>query len=180
MQAAPLPDADEARDNATFAAILAALSRPGSVQTLPGRGAGPIALALIDRECRVWADDPALQAVLRQTGAQMAPHETAGHVFLSLATVEGVARFADLTPGTPLYPDDGATVIAPAAFGSGVRLRLSGPGIDGHATIYLAGLHPSVWQARADLCRYPQGVEMLLVDGDRLLALPRSTQIEVL
>ncbi len=176
----PVPDTDEARDNATFAAILAALSRPGSVQALPAPGMAPIALALIDRECRVWADDPAFLAVLRQTGAQMAPHGAAGHVFLSLADADGVARLADLTPGSPLYPDGGATVIAAAGLGSGQSLRLSGPGIDGHATVAVLGLHPSVWATRAALCHYPLGIEMLLVDGVHLMALPRSTHIEVL
>lgn len=175
----PVPDADEARDNATFAAILAALSRPGSVQSLPGPGAAAIALALIDRECRVWAEDPVLLAVLRRTGARIAPHDEAGHVFVSLADAEGIARMAGLAPGSPLYPDEGATVITAATFGTGQPLRLSGPGIDGQMTVALSGLHPAVWATRAGLCRYPFGIEMLLIDGTRLMALPRSTLIEV-
>jgi len=68
---APVPDADEARDNATFAALLAALSRPGCVQRLPEPGAAPIARALLDGACRAHAEDAALRAVIRRAGAAL-------------------------------------------------------------------------------------------------------------
>lgn len=174
----PVPDADEARDNATFGALLAALSRPGTPQAMPLPGPAPLALALIDRECRVWADTPELDALLRRTGASAVPSELADHVFLALDTEAALARMGRLMAGDALYPDEGATLIAPARIGTGPELRLTGPGIEGSARLRLGGLHPAVWAVRAGLCRYPLGIEMIFVDGAQIVALPRSTLVE--
>jgi alpha-D-ribose 1-methylphosphonate 5-triphosphate synthase subunit PhnH len=180
MQTAPLPDAEEARDNATFAALLAALSRPGSVHRMPEPGPLAIALALIDRECRVWANDPAMSDALRRTGATLVPSELAGHLFLTADSPAALERLSRVTCGDELYPDEGATVILPARLGEGPGLSLSGPGIDGTAGLRLGGLHPGLWAVRADLCRYPFGIEMILFDGTSVAAIPRSTQVEVI
>jgi alpha-D-ribose 1-methylphosphonate 5-triphosphate synthase subunit PhnH len=176
---APLPDAAEVRDNATFAAILAALSRPGTVHRLPEPGPAPIVGALLDRECRAWADTPEVEMLIRGSGATVVPPDLAGHLFLSFDTDAQLGRLARATTGDQLYPDEGATIVAPARIGDGPELRLAGPGVDGTARLRLGGLHPGLWPVRASLCRYPLGVEMILVDGDRIAALPRSTTVEV-
>ncbi len=178
MQAAPTPDALETRDNLTFEAVLWALSRPGEPRALPDAGAGAILSALVDRECRAYADDPEIETLLRQSGASLVPLELADHVFAGLTTDSDLARFMRVPVGDMLYPDQGATVIAPAQIGSGTALRLTGPGIETARDIRLGGLHPRLWEVRATLCRYPLGVEMLFVDGAQILALPRSTQVE--
>lgn len=177
---APAPDVQEIRDNATFDAILAALSRPGTLHRLPAPGPAPIVEALLDRECRAWADTPETEALIRRTGAIVVPSELAGHVFLTLDTPEALERLARVTTGDALYPDEGATVIAPARLGEGTDLRLTGPGIGGETRLRAGGLHPGLWPLRARLGRYPLGIEMILVDGDRVAALPRSTAVEVI
>jgi alpha-D-ribose 1-methylphosphonate 5-triphosphate synthase subunit PhnH len=177
--AAPLPDAAEARDNATFAAILAALSRPGTVHRTPEPGPAPLVQALLDRECRAWADTPGVEALIRASGAMVVPPDLAGHLFLSLDTEAALSRFARAGTGDPLYPDEGATVVVPARIGEGAELRLSGPGVDGTARLRLGGVHPGLWPLRAALCRYPLGLEMIFLDGDRIAALPRSTTVEM-
>lgn len=176
--AAPLPDAEELRDNASFEAILGALSRPGTLHALPEPGLLPVALALLDRECRFAADDPVLAARLALTGAQPVPLARADHAFLDLS--DAPDRLATLPAGSQLYPDQGATVIAAARLGEGPELELTGPGIRDTARIRLGGLAPGLWAARARLCRYPEGIEMILVDGPRLLAIPRSTTVREL
>ncbi len=176
---APLPDAAEARDNATFAAILAALSRPGTVHRMPEPGPAPLVEALLDRECRAWADTAPVEAMIRDSGATVVPFELAGHLFLKLDTDAALARLARAAVGDPLYPDEGATVVVPARIGEGPELRLSGPGVDGTARLRAGGLHPGLWPLRAGLCRYPLGIEMIFLDGDRIAAIPRSTTVEV-
>lgn len=176
----PMPDAQEIRDNAAFAAILAALSRPGTVHRLPPPGQASVAEALLDRECRAWADTPEMERLIRRTGATVVPSELAGHLFLSLDTPAALDRLARVTTGDALYPDEGATVIAPARLGDGAELRLTGPGIDGETRLRVGGLYPGLWPLRAALCRYPAGIELILVDGDRIAASPRSTTVEVL
>lgn len=180
MQTLTLPDAAEERDNATFEAVLMALAMPGTIRSLPEPGLAPVLLALVDRECRAFADDENHAALLVQTGATPVPAELADHLAMRLDSEESLARLARVTAGSLLYPDQGATVIAPARIGTGQRLRLTGPGIETATEIALDGLHPGLWAARARLCRYPLGIEMIFVDGDRLLALPRSTSVEEL
>ena len=173
------PDAIELRANATFEALMWALSRPGDSRDMPEAGLASIAETLVDLECTVFADDPSLRARIATTGALAAEDiAEADHVFLS--SLEGAeARLAALRCGSALYPDDGATLVANVRHGVGQRVRLSGPGIDGALEITL-GMAPGFWAMRAMLCAYPEGFDMLLVDGLSVIGIPRSTQVEVL
>ncbi|MCR8546938.1 phosphonate C-P lyase system protein PhnH [Salipiger sp. P9] len=177
MQSAPQPDAREIRDNASFHALMMALSRPGEVQTLPEAGFAPLAQALLDRECRVFADDDALVPVLRATGAALVPLAEADHLFVALDSAAAVRALAGAAVGSFLYPDQGATVIAPAQIGVGPALTLTGPGIEGRRTLRLGGVDPALWEARRRLCRYPEGVDLFFVDGRQIVGLPRSTAV---
>jgi alpha-D-ribose 1-methylphosphonate 5-triphosphate synthase subunit PhnH len=178
LTAVPVPDAFETRTNATFEALMWALSRPGTVQDLPARGMTGIAEALLDRECRVFCDDPALADLITALGAALVPLPPADHCFLSLGTT--IDRLAQVAIGSALYPDAGATVVAEARFGTGQRLRLTGPGIETFANIALEGIAPGFWAMRAALCRYPAGFDLFLICGAQVIGLPRSTTIEVL
>lgn len=82
--------------------------------------------------------------------------------------------------GSDLYPDQGATVIAPASFGEGRTLRLTGPGIETFAILAVGGLAEGLWPLRAARCRYPAGFDLFLTCGAQVIGLPRSTRIEVL
>ncbi|MGR3436239.1 MAG: phosphonate C-P lyase system protein PhnH [Shimia sp.] len=180
----PTPNAEAARDIATFEALLWALSRPGMTRALPPRATpdepveARIAWALVDRECRTYAADPTLAALLARTGASPAPLEAADHVFLGATDDrESAARIAQ---GSDLYPDDGATLVLRAGLGHGPRLRLTGPGVDGAIEVTVAGLPAGFWAARARAARYPMGCEIVLIDGDTVMGVPRSTQVEAL
>ncbi|NNU80356.1 phosphonate C-P lyase system protein PhnH [Halovulum dunhuangense] len=179
MLTAPQPNVDEIRDNAAFEALMWAFSRPGSVQALPEPGLDCLALALIDRECRVFADTPHLSALVSRAGASLVPAAEADHAFLS-----GHSRAREtleaLPAGSALYPDDGATLIVAATIGEGATLRLTGPGIETETRISLGGLPEGFFALRDARIRYPEGVDIAIVDGARLVALPRSTRVEVL
>ena len=180
LAAHPVPDAQEIRSNATFEALMWALARPGTVQILPAPGFAGIVETLVDRECRVYCDNPALAQRAAATGAALVKAAEADHAFLSLAGAAGLAAL-DLVPaGSALYPDAGATVVAEAGFGEGQRLRLTGPGIETFAEIALGGLAPGLWALRAARCRYPAGFDLFLLCGASVIGLPRSTAIEVL
>jgi alpha-D-ribose 1-methylphosphonate 5-triphosphate synthase subunit PhnH len=172
----PVPDSFETRTNTTFQALMWALSRPGTLHPLPAPGMASIAEALVDRECRVHTDDPDLARTLASFGAALVPVAMADHCFTALPTPEMLAQVAI---GSALYPDAGATVITTATYGTGQRLRLTGPGIDTHTDISLSGL-AALWPIRAARCRYPAGFDLFLICGTSMIGLPRSTQIEVL
>jgi len=176
--AVPVPDAFEARTNATFDALMWALSRPGTMQPLPAPGMAGVAEALLDRECRVFCDDPALAGRIASLGAARVALPLADHCFVALDVAPD--RLAQVATGSALYPDEGATVVAEARFGIGQRLRLTGPGIETAAEIALDGIAPGFWALRALLCRYPAGFDLFLICGARVIGLPRSTTIEVL
>lgn len=178
MRAAPLPSPEETRDNRTFEALLWALSRPGDLRHLPEAGLEAPFRALIDGECDVYTDDPDLARLIRATGARAAEQERADHVFL--ASAPGPELFDRVRFGSDLYPDDGATVMFPTVLEGVPTLRLSGPGIDGSREVAVPDLPPAFWSRRADVVRYPMGVDLFLIDGDRVLGVPRSTTVEVL
>lgn len=175
------PTVDDSRTNATFEELMWALSRPGLVRTLPSSGMAAIAESLLDRECSfaVRDDDNFCEALIK-TGARQARLGDADYVFAIADTEARVSAFSSLRGGTLAYPDDAATLIVPARFGFGSGLRLSGPGVKGSVTIAVDSIDPSFWQVRADAIRYPLGWDLYLVDGDRIIGLPRSTKIEVL
>lgn len=178
MQAAPLPSQTEQRANAAFDAVLWALSRPGLTRILPAPSEAAIIEALLDRECQVHTADVTLMPALMQTGAHIVDLPQADHVFLG--DMPDIAAVPQLRIGSDLYPDDGATVIVRAQFGQGQALRLTGPGVNGHVDVRIAGLPAALWDARARAMRYPMGFDILLIDGAQVMGLPRSTKIEVL
>ncbi len=175
---APTPDAAEQRDNAAFDALMWAMARPGEVRMLPG-GMADLVLALIDGECRVMTDDPALARLAAETGAALVPAPVADHAFVRDAA-GAMATLAALPAGSALYPDVGATLVLAARIGAGQRLMLSGAGIETQTEVQVGGLPEGFWALRAARCAYPEGVEVVLVDGARLLAVPRSSRVEVI
>lgn len=177
MIAHPLPSVLETRCNAAFKAVMWALSRPGVVRDLPEPGMGQILEALIDRECAVHCADPMLADMAARRGAIAVAIEEADHVFVADIMEDLPGR---LRRGSDLYPEDGATLIAPAILGHGSRLRLSGPGVNGDLVIAVGGILAGFWQCRTRETRYPTGFEILLIDGVRLLGVPRTTMVEVL
>ena len=178
MLTTPMPDAAETQANTTFEAVLWACSRPGLRRQLPQPGEAVLIAALIDRECAIYADDPLLISFITQSGARLVDLPSADHAFLG--RLQNLELLKQCRIGSDLYPDQGATLVLRAQFGQGPRLRLMGPGVDCAIDIQLDGLPASFWQERARLIRYPTGFDILFVDGDGLIGLPRSTKVEVL
>lgn len=178
MLTVPTASAEETRGNETFDALLWALSRPGLPRDVAQDAEVAIVDALIDRECDVYCADPLLMSQVLKTGARLAGADTADHAFLG--KIADLSVLDVLRIGTDLYPDDGATIVVKAQIGTGERLRLSGPGVDGAVQINIGGLPDGFWAKRADCLRYPMGFDIFLIDEGRVIGLPRSTIIEVL
>ncbi|WP_375258418.1 phosphonate C-P lyase system protein PhnH [Citreimonas sp.] len=178
MPAIPVPSAFESRCNATYDALMWALSRPGLVRDLPEAGQAQIVDALIDRDCAVFCDAPDLAARVAGIGAALVDVERADHLFLDRLENAGLLRALRL--GSDLHPELGETLVLNAAIGTGPGVRLTGPGVDGSVEIRIAGLPDGFWRIRAQVMRYPMGFELFLLDGTRVVGLPRSTEVEVL
>jgi alpha-D-ribose 1-methylphosphonate 5-triphosphate synthase subunit PhnH len=175
--ATPQPTTDDLRDTAAFEALMWAMARPGTVQTLP-EGMADLVLALLDRETRAHSDDPVLDRRIAGTGAAVVPAKQADHAFCT--TSEGAkSALAVLPAGSALYPDEGATLVMQASIGTGAVLRLTGPGIEGKADLRLGDLPDGLFDLRSARCNYPAGIDIVFVDGRRIVGLPRSTAVEV-
>ncbi|TKT69850.1 phosphonate C-P lyase system protein PhnH [Aquamicrobium sp. LC103] len=172
----PRPDAGETRDNQTFEALMWAMSRPGKVYEIAEPGLLSVAMTLVDIEMQVYCDDSALAEAISRTGACKAAADEAGYLFVAGDPMPAI-RTAD--PGTALYPDNGATIVIAASISGGPRLQLTGPGI--MTTIEASPDLPlAFWVERARRSAYPAGLDLIIVEERRVIALPRSTQVEVL
>lgn len=98
--------------------------------------------------------------------------------------------------GCEEYPDRSTTVIVEVAglstvpcslsesdAESPVVLRLSGPGIEHEARVVVQSLSPTAISAmlsQRKTHKFPLGLDFILVSGEQVVALPRSTTVEVM
>jgi len=176
-----------------FRAVMDAVARPGSVADLsfaphPPEGlckaAGAVALTLFDFETPVW-----LAATLKSEQAEAwlrfhcgcpvigNPQDAA---FALVSASNQAPRLSEFNIGDAKYPDRSTTVIIEiAALVGGNPVTLRGPGIRGETQVSPAGLPAEFWQQFAENgAQFQFGVDVLLVAGDQLMALPRSTRIQ--
>jgi len=198
MTTVPQISQPAALEQATFRAMLSAMSMPGTVEVLTNAssaaistdagwdGVVAIAQSFLDHEVTfhvaVENGSSLEDAILRRTGARTASLDRAGYVFTDAANAR---RVIDQAVEGPLEePERSATVVVRCdSVGEGdLALRLSGPGVDGETTLRLGGLDREVIEARNERTGpFPTGIDLLLVDGEgRIAGLPRSTQIELL
>jgi alpha-D-ribose 1-methylphosphonate 5-triphosphate synthase subunit PhnH len=173
---------------AAFRQILTAVSYPGRVVELDA-SAGPavvqVLATLVDNATTLALPARAEALGLSPTdrlrlNAISAPPEQARFV---LADGRQPPEFQPAL-GTLESPEGGATlVLVVSALGEGTAMHLCGPGVAEAApgrTIRVAGLHRQWWVQRQDwCCAFPMGLDLLLVCGQQLLALPRTTHVEM-
>lgn len=171
---------------ACFRALLSAFSTPGRVVTLPvpltpPPGLSPACAALLltltDAQTKVALPEasPARDWLIFHTGALLVE---AGQAEFCVAQAR--PPLAALRQGCDEAPEDGATLILdlPDFENSARRLRLSGPGLKEPVTMALPLDAAFLAEWRAQTRTAPRGVDILLCAGAKILALPRSLQIE--
>lgn len=171
---------------ATFRAVLEAMSRPGRIQRAGGalrppaplnQAAAAVLLTLADADTGFAHDSGAdAEAWLRfHCGMPACAPDQAAFV---LAT--GAApSLSTLAQGTEEEPQGGATlVVQVAGLVEGEGWRLSGPGIETEHRLRVDGAPPGFVAAwAANRAGFPCGVDVVFCAGDRLAALPRSVMI---
>lgn len=175
---------------AAFRAILAALSEPGTIHVLDASVDAPeglhpasavILLTLADYETPVWLEEAGRAGVagawLRFHAAAPLATQPAEAAFAVICGAESAPDLSDFSPGTDLFPDRSTTILVEcAALEGGAPVTLSGPGIPGARTVAPTGLRAGFWaEVAANNALYPLGADMLLVAGNRIMGLPRST-----
>lgn len=179
--------ADPVRDSqAVFRAVMNAMARPGRIHRVTAPATPPVSLdratsavllTLIDGETPLWMDKAASAAwhwVAFHCGASPGDPATA-----PFAVATGPVALDDFDVGSDEEPERSATLILQVtALGSGERLRLSGPGLDGGEWLEVTGLPAGfqlAWDANGR--RFPRGVDVILCAGDDMAALPRTVMI---
>ena len=165
---------------------------PGAPMSL---GAAALLLTLLDAETTVslgpsLAGDAAMAYLRFHTGVREAlPGEPAAFHVLRAADA-GTRTWGQLDAGSDEAPQRGATLVVevpalhevkpqprPAAAGT-VRLHLRGPGIESVHHLAVGGLPLAFWRERIALqALFPRGVDLVLVCGTQIAAIPRSTRI---
>jgi len=166
-----------------FRAVMEAMARPGTIHKLTGArppaplsvAAGAVILTLCDTDTPLHLTGDHDTAAVR---SWIAFHSGAPLV-RPAACQFAVGTWADHAPlsgypiGTAQYPDRSATLIVEVADLSASGARLPGPGIRDVGQLSL----PDIAAFRANHARYPLGLDFLFTCGDRLAALPRSTEV---
>lgn len=166
-----------------FRSVMEAMARPGTLRDISGaappaplsNAAGAVLLTLCDTETPVYlageVDCDAVRAWLAfHTGA---PVTGPSHCMFALGTWAALAPLSAYAIGTSEYPDRSATLIVecPELVASGATLK--GPGIKTSAALCL----PEVQAFQSNHACFPLGLDFIFTSGDRLAALPRSTEV---
>lgn len=186
-----------------FRSVLDAMARPGSLHRLPTtvlaplqapalqRGLAAVLLTLLDAETSVAlppAYDAAAPYLRFHTGVRLAASRAEAMFAVQPAEGAHAALWHTLADGTDEAPHLGATLIvevpalqsAQAMQGPPVHLGLRGPGIRKRHMLSVEGLSLDFWRARIGReADFPRGIDLLLLCGDTLAAIPRSTRLTI-
>ena len=142
-----------------------------------------MALTLFDHDTPIWLD--ATLADAREVGKWLKFHTGAPIVDEpSVASFALIGDGAALPPlehfafGSTDYPDRSTTLIVQVeSLNEGPGVTLRGPGIDGEVALR-ASLEPRDLFARLAVneALFPRGIDVMLVAGDALVAIPRTTR----
>jgi len=165
-----------------FRELVEAFSRPGDIRDLGARidsasAQRAVLATLMDGE--ITLADPHGQIA---EGDWPLLQVTPGASESARYVVADGRRAPDIQPalGSLDSPEFGATVLIEVdRLGEGeLLLNLAGPGIDGERVLRVAGLQPGWLTRRAEwVSCFPLGVDLLLSDARRIVALPRTTRI---
>lgn len=158
----------------TYRRLLAAFSHPGHPVAGPrwlDDEAAAVLLTLVDENTTLAGSDP------WPSPAVAAPAADPAHADFWWCPTDPGDALARARTGAPDTPEAGATVVIASTHRTTVRL--SGPGLPAPVDVVLA-VSTAALRARATLVDRPFGIDLVLVgaDRDRLVALPRSTEVE--
>ncbi|MAK83903.1 phosphonate C-P lyase system protein PhnH [Phenylobacterium sp.] len=187
--------ADPVRESqAVFREVMECVARPGRITRFDrapqapnglSKAAGAVALTLFDFETLVWLDpalaDSEAEAWLRFHCGCPLTVKAEDAAFAIVTDMVKAPNLAAFNQGDAKYPDRSTTVILQiASLEGGPVVTLSGPGIRTTTDISPQGLPQDFWtQIETNQAQFQFGVDVLLVAGDQLLALPRTTTAQI-
>jgi alpha-D-ribose 1-methylphosphonate 5-triphosphate synthase subunit PhnH len=160
-----------------FRQLAQVFSRPGTIHALSHAALPLVPATLLDAATSLSDAQSLLEKPDRdRLGTVLTTPENA-HFVLARADIA-----PDFTPalGTLESPEQGATLLLVVqSLREGQALTLTGPGIQGQREIRLRGMDVRWLKAREDWNgAFPLGIDMLLLAGNEVMALPRTTLIK--
>ncbi|MEM9744819.1 MAG: phosphonate C-P lyase system protein PhnH [Pseudomonadota bacterium] len=172
--------------------LLTAMSRPGQLEDLSEtpeppagftRATAGVALTLLDFETPVWLD-PALrdgeaEAWLRFHCNCPFVDDPMAAAFAIVVNTAAMPRLDAFDQGDARYPDRSTTIIVQVpSLSRGSAVTLEGPGIDGSIEVAPDGVPADFWeQVAANGSEFQLGVDLMLVDDEAVLGLPRTARV---
>ena len=166
-----------------FRSVMEAMARPGRIQNIQGAmppaplsvAAGTVLLTLCDTDTPVYlagkADtDDVRKWLAFHTGA---PLSGPSHAMFAVGDWDALMPLSGYPVGTPEYPDRSTTLIVECDELEADGATLRGPGIKSEATLSL----PETRAFQSNRALFPLGLDFIFTCGDRLAALPRSTEV---
>ena len=166
-----------------FRSVMEAMARPGRIHDIQGAvppadlsvAAGTVLLTLCDTDTPVYlagtADtDDVRKWLAFHTGAPLAGPS---HAMFALGNWDALMPLGSYPVGTPEYPDRSTTLIVECAELEAAGATLRGPGIKAEAKLSL----PETRAFQSNRALFPLGLDFIFTCGDRLAALPRSTEV---
>ncbi len=185
----PVQDAQQ-----SFRRLLKAMSEPGIIVALSQIKSGwqPLNLAttstlltLADNDTPVWLTPSIDNEVVRQNlrfHANAPLVEQPQQAAFAVADSDTISRevLSALSVGTAVAPETGATLILQVpSLSGGLMMRLTGAGIETERMI-APQLPDCVINELAERSHpFPLGLDIILTCDERLLAIPRTTHVEV-
>lgn len=167
-----------------FRALMEVISRPGKVENLATltEQASPtraVLATVLDAEVSFCDHDNLLEP--DDSPLLQAENKSVEHANYILCRGDKSPNFEPML-GTLPSPEQSATLIIQVASVSDgdCQLTLSGPGVNGQQSICVSGL-VSAWLIKREEwnATFPLGVDFILTDKQQVLALPRTTKIEM-
>ena len=166
-----------------FRSVMEAMARPGRILEIRGAvppaawsvAAGTVLLTLCDTDTPVYlagkADTADVRAWLAfHTGA---PLTGPSHAMFAVGVWDALMPLGSYPVGTPEYPDRSTTLIVECGELEAAGATLRGPGIKAEAALSL----PETRAFQANRALFPLGLDFIFTCGNRLAALPRSTEV---
>jgi alpha-D-ribose 1-methylphosphonate 5-triphosphate synthase subunit PhnH len=176
-----------------FRLLLNAQAYPGTIQSFDFKGlflspppldagAAALLLTLCDYDTGIYLSPSVAKAeayLSFHTGARISGREDSS--FAVYGSLSELGRLSDHSMGSESYPDRSATLVVSGALkGDGPDLIASGPGIKELKLLRGHGLSRAFVEERSlALSCYPLGVDVFLTSPDSVLALPRTTRLEL-
>lgn len=177
-----------------FRQLLKAMSEPVTECTVPVLDECPdtlnlatysVALTLFDQDTQVFLTDSIQSDDVKQTlrfHTALKLVDAVEQADFVLCNEHDMPKLAQLKKGNNEYPDQSCIlVIQSDTFNSSQSYQATGPGIKTVKTLSSSALTEDIYQQRNDLhCIFPLGIDVVMTHKNRLIALPRTTQLEAI